>query len=147
MPVSGSRLTYQGFVDRSYRESDKCKRVRNLYSCKCGKLVIKFEKDVVSGNTKSCGCLNRDNSKKKCIKMNKLGISKPFQKGNKSAKGKKKNPGNTAGFIAFYRNNLTYEGKILVPRSVAEALWAGEITYEEIVERKKKNGTKRNGNY
>ena len=146
--MSGSRLTYQGFVDRKYRPADKCKRIRNLYSCSCGVLKIIFEHDVYPrGTTKSCGCLNRENSRKKCIKMNTEGISKPFQKGNKSAKGKKKNPGNTAGMIAFYKNNLTYEGRILVPKSVAESIWAGETTYEEIVERKKKNATKRDGNY
>ena len=146
--MSESRLTYQGFVDRKYRPADKCKRVRNLYSCSCGVLKIIFENDVYpKGSTKSCGCLNRENSIKKCEMMNREGLAKPFKKGNQLAKRKKVHPGNTAGMIAFYKNNITYEGKILVPKSVAESIWAGEITYEEIVERKKRNGTKRDGNY
>ena len=77
----------------------------------------------------------------KCIKMNKEGISKPFQKGNKMAKGKKKNPGNTKGYVAFYKNNLTYEGKIMVPSKMAQLIWSGEVTYEEIAEQKKRNGS------
>lgn len=136
-----SRLTFQGYADRKYRAGDKCYRKRNLYQCSCGKLVILFENDVKRENTKSCGCLNRENSRQKCIKMNEEGISKPFQKGNKMAKGKKNNPGNTKGYVAFYKNNITYEGRITVPLKVAQSIWSGEVTYEEIAE-KKRNGSK-----
>ena len=139
---TASRLTYQGYADRKYRAGDKCHRKRNLYSCSCGKLVILFENDVKRGNTKSCGCLNSENSRMKCIKMNEEGISKPFQKGNQMAKGKKNNPGNTKGYVAFYENYRTYEGKIMVPLNVAQSIWSGEVTYEEIAELKKRNGSK-----
>ena len=31
-----------------------------IYSCSCGKFCTKVKYDVDSGNTKSCGCLNRE---------------------------------------------------------------------------------------
>ena len=133
LKMSRSRLRFLGFVDKKYRTGDRCYRKRNLYSCECGKLVILFEKDVKTGNTRSCGCLQRENRSRQCIKNNAEGISKPFRKGNKKAKGKKNNPGNTKGYVAFYKNNITYEGRITVPLKVAQSIWAGELTYEEVL--------------
>jgi hypothetical protein len=40
------------------------------FDCSCGKKSILLKaKDVYSGNTKSCGCLNTDNGRKKAITL------------------------------------------------------------------------------
>jgi len=46
------------------RISDKRKNDRPLWElqCECGGLIIRLSNDIVRGNTKSCGCLRREQS-------------------------------------------------------------------------------------
>jgi len=67
------RLTLIG-----YHHKNKYYQKFNLYQCSCGKQVIIAEHSVKSGNTKSCGCLNRELTSKRAknhgkeIRLNQL---------------------------------------------------------------------------
>jgi hypothetical protein len=44
----------------------------NYYKCQCscGNTCIVLKRNLLKGKTKSCGCLNKENSIKKCLKIN-----------------------------------------------------------------------------
>lgn len=48
----------------SFHHKDERSNKWNLYQCSCGKQVVLREYAVKNGNTKSCGCLRKENAKK-----------------------------------------------------------------------------------
>ena len=55
--------------------NDKNKKAQWICQCDCGNIILKTSRDLISGNTKSCGCLNIENLKtrKSLVKIELLG--------------------------------------------------------------------------
>lgn len=89
-----------------------------IYSCSCGKFCTKVKYDVDSGNTKSCGCLNKELRIKHLNKLRReykeQGKQLGFQKGHKLGKGKKGRPAHNKGKIFLPdKPNLWKGGKFV----------------------------------
>lgn len=61
-----NRLTAIKFVKRNKRSEQIW-----LFKCDCGNYTQNIKKRVVSGHTKSCGCLNKEKKSKRLIHYNK----------------------------------------------------------------------------
>lgn len=87
-------LTALRLLDKCYISPSGKKSRQWLCRCSCGKEVIVLQSSLTSGNTRSCGCLISETSKKKMNELNVVGhysgttvtAIKPERKANKNSK-------------------------------------------------------------
>lgn len=72
----GNTYGYLTVIERAPNNSEN--RAMWLCKCKCGNETVVMGKHLRSGNTKSCGCLNKEINSKRCLDIHKDMIGKTY---------------------------------------------------------------------
>ena len=72
----GNTYGYLTVIQRMPNNSEN--RAMWLCKCKCGNETVVMGKHLRSGNTKSCGCLNKEINSKRCLDIHKDMIGKTY---------------------------------------------------------------------